>query len=109
MERQSTTADPINRRERRALAAVGATGEDAGEVLKAIRVQLPAGLSPALDTKQAAIYTGLAAATLETLRCRGGGPEFVRYSRKAVRYTVAALDAWMAARQVASTSEAGAA
>lgn len=67
---------------------------------------LPQGLTPALDTAQAAAYTGLALKTLEGLRCRGGGPRFVRYGRKAVRYLVADLDSWMAARTVASTSEA---
>jgi len=67
---------------------------------------LPNGLCAALSTVQAATYTGLAAATLEGLRCRGGGPRFVRYGRKAVRYRVADLDAWIDERTVASTSEA---
>ena len=66
---------------------------------------LPAGISPAFNTEQAASYTGLASATLEGLRSRGGGPRFVRYGRKAVRYLIADLDAWMAERTVASTSE----
>ena len=66
---------------------------------------LPDGVPPALNTEQASIYTGLAAATLEGLRCRGGGPRFVRYGRKAVRYLVRDLDEWMAARTVDSTSE----
>ena len=70
------------------------------------RETLPAGLSPAFNTDQAATYTGLAPATLERLRCTGGGPRFVRYGRKAVRYLKADLDAFMAARTVASTSEA---
>lgn len=69
-------------------------------------VALPSGLSPALDTKQAALYTGLAVATLETLRTRGGGPRFVKYSRNRVAYRQPDLDAWMAARTIASTSEA---
>ena len=59
----------------------------------------------AITTAEAANYTGLAAATLEKLRCSGGGPRFVRYSRRAVRYRVPELDAWMGARTVASTSE----
>ena len=67
---------------------------------------LPDGIAPAFKTEQAAAYTGLAAATLERLRCTGNGPRFVRYGRKAVRYLVADLDAWMAARTVGSTSEA---
>ena len=71
-----------------------------------ITVNLPAGLTPAMNTKQAASYCGLASATMEGLRCKGGGPRFVRYGRKAVRYLLSHLDAWMAERTVASTSEA---
>jgi predicted DNA-binding transcriptional regulator AlpA len=67
---------------------------------------LPEGLTAALNTEQAALYTGLAPATLEGLRCKGGGPRFVRYGRKAVRYLTADLDAWMARLTVSSTSEA---
>lgn len=69
------------------------------------KVGLPDGLTPALNTEQAAAYTGLAEKTLEGLRCRGGGPRFVRYGRKAVRYLVSDLDAWMRSRVVSSTSE----
>lgn len=67
--------------------------------------ELPSGLSPALDTPQAASFTGLAVATLETLRSRGGGPRFVKYGRGAVRYRVDDLNDWMTARAVESTSE----
>ncbi len=70
-----------------------------------LTVNLPAGLVPAVNTDQAAAYCGLASATMEGLRCKGGGPRFVRYGRKAVRYLIADLDAWMAERTVASTSE----
>ncbi len=74
-----------------------------------IKPNLPAGLTPALNTEQAAAYCGLASATMEGLRCKGGGARFVRYGRKAVRYLIADLDAWMAERTVASTSEQAAA
>jgi len=67
---------------------------------------LPAGLSAALSTTEASRYTGLAPATLEGLRCRGGGPRFIKYGRKAVRYRRSDLDAWIAERLVSSTSEA---
>lgn len=69
------------------------------------RPELPDGLTPALNTEQAAVYTGLAEKTLEGLRCRGGGPRFIRYGRKAVRYLVTDLDEWMHSRVVGSTSE----
>lgn len=67
---------------------------------------LPVGLSPALNTKQSALYTGLAEATLETLRTRGGGPRYIKYGRNRVAYRQSDLDEWMSARTVASTSEA---
>jgi predicted DNA-binding transcriptional regulator AlpA len=67
---------------------------------------LPGGLAPSLDTKQAALYTGLAAATLETLRTRGGGPRFIKYGRNRVAYRQSDLDTWMDARAQDSTSEA---
>lgn len=69
-------------------------------------IELPEGCSPAFNTSQASAYTGLAYATLECLRTRGGGPRFIKYGRKAVRYLRADLDAFMAERSVASTSEA---
>ena len=62
-------------------------------------------IPPALNTKQAARYTGLAVATLEGFRTRGGGPHFVRYSRRAVRYLLRDLDQYMLERTVANTSE----
>lgn len=57
-----------------------------------------------VDTAGAAARTGLAAATLEKKRVAGSGPPFVKLGR-AVRYRVADLDAWIAARVVSSTSE----
>lgn len=72
------------------------------------RAQLPvnhAGYAPALDTNQAAAYTGLAASYLEKLRCIGGGPRFIKYGRRAVRYRQQDLDQWMAELTIANTSE----
>lgn len=65
---------------------------------------LPQGCSSALNTDQAALVTGLAPATLMTLRSRGGGPRFVKCGR-AVRYPLEELKSWMAQRTVGSTSE----
>ena len=77
----------------------------AAPTLRSISETLPHGIVAALNTAHASIYTGLAEGTLEKLRCTGGGPRFVRYGRKAVRYLIADLDAFMAARTVGSTSE----
>lgn len=76
------------------------------KIPEASGAKLPVGCFPALNTAQASAYTGLAAKTLETLRTRGGGPRFVRYGRKAVRYLKADLDAFVAERTISSTSEA---
>jgi predicted DNA-binding transcriptional regulator AlpA len=89
------TLRSANRVERRAAAA-----------LERRSVDLPEGCQPALDTPQAAAYTGLAAAYLEKLRSVGGGPRFLKYGRRAVRYLQRDLDAWMAEHSVGSTSEA---
>lgn len=67
---------------------------------------LPDGCDPAFDTPQAAAYTGLAPAFMEKLRCVGGGPRFLRYGRRAVRYRKSDLDDWMSAHERMSTSEA---
>lgn len=56
----------------------------------------------AVDTEGAARITGLAVATLATLRSRGGGPPFIKYAR-AVRYRAEDLRAWRDARIVAHT------
>ena len=69
------------------------------------KVELPAGVTPALNTAEAAAYVRMAESTMEKLRVSGGGPRFARLSRKCVRYTVADLDAWLASRTVGSTSE----
>jgi len=58
-----------------------------------------------LDVEAAARYLGLSASTLNKLRCRGGGPKFLKITRSAVRYDPTDLDAWLAARRRGSTSE----
>ena len=57
----------------------------------------------ALSTPIAAEYLGLSPATLETLRCRGGGPVFVKLGRRVV-YRREDLEAWMERERRASTS-----
>jgi predicted DNA-binding transcriptional regulator AlpA len=57
-----------------------------------------------VDTQGAATRIGLSVATLEKKRVYGDGPPFLKLGR-AVRYRIADLDAWVAARVVSSTSE----
>ena len=58
-----------------------------------------------LQTPEAAERIGLAAGTLEKMRCRGGGPSYLRLSPRRVVYDVAVLDAWARSRAFGSTSE----
>jgi predicted DNA-binding transcriptional regulator AlpA len=57
------------------------------------------------DTRGAAERLGLHADSLRRLRRTGGGPRYVRFGKRAVRYCLEELDAWMAARTVSSTAE----
>lgn len=57
-----------------------------------------------LTTEKAAAYLGLAVATLEAWRVRGGGPVFRKLGR-AVRYRQEDLETFLNARSRTSTSE----
>lgn len=61
----------------------------------------------ALTDKEAARITGLSYRTLQKLRTKGGGPLFVRYSNRAIRYRRADLERWMEERVRCSTSDLG--
>ena len=58
-------------------------------------------------TPEAASYLGLAASTLEKMRLRGTGPEFVRLGGRAIGYDLAMLDAWIERQRRTSTSDSG--
>ncbi len=60
-------------------------------------------MTVAVDTKGASERIGLAVKTLENMRTRGDGPQFMKLGRM-VRYRIADIDAWMAERVVSSTS-----
>ena len=57
-----------------------------------------------LTTPEAAKYVGLSASLLNKLRCRGGGPTFLKLCDR-VLYDRTALDAWLAENTRRSTSE----
>ena len=59
-----------------------------------------------LSTRRAAARLGLSPRTLEDYRQSGEGPEFYRFGRR-VRYHVADLEAWAAARRRNSTADDG--
>ncbi len=66
----------------------------------------PGWLDELIDTAEASRIAGPAIATLETMRVRGGGPEYFKIS-KAVRYTRRACFEWRAERRRRSTSDPG--
>jgi len=59
-----------------------------------------------LKTSEAAVYLSLSKQRLDSWRCCGNGPKYVKVGAL-VRYRVADLDAFMAERVVSSTSEYG--
>jgi len=59
-----------------------------------------------LTEKQATEELGLSARTLQAMRTAGTGPAFIRLSERRIGYSREALQAWIAARSVKSTSEA---
>jgi excisionase family DNA binding protein len=66
------------------------------------RAELPA--PRYLTTAQAAAYLNVTRKQLESWRSKGCGPAFSKLGRL-VRYAVADLDAWMAARRVTNTAQ----
>ena len=59
-----------------------------------------------LNTAEAARYVGLSASTLSKLRVFGGGPVYLKLTRRVV-YDVRALDLWLQARTRISTCDPG--
>lgn len=66
-------------------------------------------VSAFLTQGEAAHYLRVSPRTLEDWRLKGGGPAFVKMSRRCVRYRRESLDAFAVAREVTSTTEADAA
>jgi hypothetical protein len=61
-----------------------------------------------LDTRGAAEYLSVSPGWLESLRVRGGGPEYTKAGRRVI-YAIHALDTWAETRRRRSTrSEGGA-
>ena len=60
--------------------------------------------SQRLNTNEAARYCGLAKATLDQLRTKGGGPPYYKLGRKVV-YDTADLDHWLAGQKFTSTAD----
>lgn len=67
----------------------------------------PGWLDEAVDTAEASRITGLAVATLNTQRSRGGGPKFIKVGVRAVRYQRRHLLQFLAERRRCNTSDRG--
>ena len=59
-----------------------------------------------IDERAAADYLCYSVRALQNWRSRGGGPNFVKVSGRSVRYTRRDLQAWIASKRVANTSQA---
>ena len=68
---------------------------------------VPTTTSAVIGTPDAASYLNLSPASLNKMRCMGGGPVFIRLGRK-IGYQRADLDKWLAARRATNTSDAAA-
>ena len=60
-----------------------------------------------IDSNAAAEFCGTTSKTMETWRMKGGGPPFVRVSRKCIRYRRLDLRKWADTQMRRSTSDAG--
>ncbi len=60
---------------------------------------------PLLTTRQSAEHLNVSKSYLDKFRVYGGGPEFVRLSKRKILYRQSALDRWAKERQFSSTSE----
>jgi len=60
-----------------------------------------------LNERQAAEKLGVTASAMQAWRLRGGGPDFVRISKRCIRYRESVIDAWAMARECKSTSDPG--
>lgn len=58
-----------------------------------------------MRTQAAADYLGVSASYLQKLRCVGGGPQFVKPTRKLVAYRKEDLDTWLENHVFCNTSE----
>lgn len=57
-----------------------------------------------LTTAEAAYYLGFTARMLQARRIKGDGPQFVQISKRAIRYRLEDLDAWIVTRLKTSTT-----
>ena len=58
-----------------------------------------------LDEDEAAEFLGLSPRTLQGLRVRGGGPDYIKIGTRAVRYCLSDLEEFIEDRRQSSTSE----
>jgi predicted DNA-binding transcriptional regulator AlpA len=65
----------------------------------------PAGAEPLLSTKQAAAVLGFHASYLAKARLTGAGPRYLKIGGRSVRYRRSDIDAWLAEKARASTSD----
>ena len=71
------------------------------------RVPANAGAGEFLTTPEAAARLRVSKSYLDKLRVYGGGPPFIRLTRRKILYRRSALDDWAMSRSFSSTSQYG--
>ncbi|MBI1821140.1 MAG: helix-turn-helix domain-containing protein [Nitrospirae bacterium] len=61
--------------------------------------------SELMSETEAAKFLNITPRCLQNWRLRGGGPQFIRYSRRCIRYRKVDLEVWLESRVMTSTSE----
>ena len=61
-------------------------------------------IEPLITTRQAATLVGLSHRTLESMRIKGDGPEYLQLGR-AIRYEICELERWIESNRKAASSE----
>lgn len=58
-----------------------------------------------INEREAAAYLGYSVRALQNWRVRGGGPRFVKVSRRSIRYRLRELNDWIEDHTVSNTSQ----
>ena len=58
-----------------------------------------------VDEKEAAKILCYTVRALQNWRSRGGGPQFIKVSRRSIRYSIDDLNEWIEARKISNTAQ----
>lgn len=73
-------------------------------LLKSELTKISTAVTPYLTTKEAATYLRVSAQQMEIWRVKGGGPKYLKFADRLIRYSRVELEAWADANVKTSTS-----